>query len=159
MSEVILAATGKSAIEVTRQFLDAWKTLLDAFDCDGGCAVLAVAVAGPPEQRDLAASIFDTGLSLLEAALSTGGLRKPDAKAFAYLLISAVEGAVVLSRSKRGLARRDRRHPDAPRSAPPGRAGSLAVARGGESGARGRHQLVVGVGRARRCPSRRRGPR
>ncbi|KAB2582153.1 TetR family transcriptional regulator [Rhodococcus erythropolis] len=104
MRDAILSVSGKSPQQVTKRFLSIWRQLLEVSDYESGCAIVAVTVsAESPELRQLSAAIFRENISVIADALHAGGLRKSDAKEFSYLLVAAVEGAVVLSRAQQSL--------------------------------------------------------
>ncbi|MDQ1375212.1 MAG: TetR/AcrR family transcriptional regulator, lmrAB and yxaGH operons repressor, partial [Actinomycetota bacterium] len=83
------------------RFLDLWHELLDRTNLSAGCAVLAVTVAaGDDELRDHAGAIFRTWTERLADLFVAGGMKKPAAREFAATVVSATEGAVVLSRAQ-----------------------------------------------------------
>lgn len=87
------------------------KQLLDT-DFRAGCPVVAVTVeAGEPQDRDRmapvvarAAIVFDRWTELISAKLATDGVSRTAADELAMLLISAIEGAIVVARASRDLA-------------------------------------------------------
>jgi TetR/AcrR family transcriptional repressor of lmrAB and yxaGH operons len=93
---------GRPPVEVTEHFLGLWRMLLDRANFRAGCAVVAVTVAADaPELLEHAATIFRGWVEQLTALLIDGGAAADAARQFAVLLISATEGAVVLSRAAR----------------------------------------------------------
>ena len=68
--------------------------------CQAGCAVLAVTVAASDRALlSQARDVFQSWRARLAEQLLQGGLSPDQAKAFATMLITSVEGAVALSRA------------------------------------------------------------
>jgi AcrR family transcriptional regulator len=98
------AATGKSAIEVAAAFIDLWRAILVKSGFSAGCAVVAVTVAADaPALLESAANVFRAWRARLAALLAAGGVPPDRAGALATTLISACEGAVILSRAEKSL--------------------------------------------------------
>jgi TetR/AcrR family transcriptional regulator, lmrAB and yxaGH operons repressor len=96
------ATRGRSAVEVVQRFLDLWRLLLDSSQLTGGCAVLAVTVAGSDVTLlDHAGEIFRDWTSQLAGLLVAGGVAEPSAHQLAVMIIAATEGAVALCRAER----------------------------------------------------------
>lgn len=103
MAAIELSA-GKSAPDVTLDFLALWRTLLVATQFRAGCSVLAVTVANSsPDLLEHASSVFRGWRLRLAELLEQGGLALTDAQQFSALLVSASEGAVVLSRAEQSI--------------------------------------------------------
>ena len=95
---------GRPAVEVTEHFLGLWRSLLEQAHFRAGCAVVAVTVAADrPDLLAHAGAIFRSWGDQLTSLLADGGVAAKPARSFALLLISASEGAVVLSRASRDL--------------------------------------------------------
>ena len=95
---------GTTVRQVVESFLGAWRLLLTAADFHAGCALVAVTVAAETDDvRQRAAQAFGTWRTALAAALRKAGLEAPVAESTAALLLSACEGAVVMSRAERDL--------------------------------------------------------
>lgn len=102
--ELIERSEGDSAVDVTLHFLGMWRDLLVASDFRAGCSVLAVTVStGSSQLLEHASAVFRTWRLRLAELLQQGGLTEGDALRFAALLVSASEGAVVLSRAEQSL--------------------------------------------------------
>ena len=91
---------GTTAVAVAEHFLGTWRRVLVDSRCRAGCAVLAVTVAASDsvllrQARD----VFQSWRARLTEQLLQGGLSPDQAKAFATMLITSVEGAVALSRA------------------------------------------------------------
>ena len=95
---------GTTVRHVVESFLGAWRVLLTAADFHAGCALVAVTVAADTDEvRERAAQAFVTWRTALAAALHKAGMDTPVAESTAALLLSACEGAVVISRAERDL--------------------------------------------------------
>ncbi len=95
---------GASAVEVAKSFLRAWRSLLTGTDFEAGCALVAVTVAAESVPvRERAADAFRAWHERLARALADGGLDPGTAQVTALLLLSASEGAVVISRAERDI--------------------------------------------------------
>lgn len=100
--ERIADLRGSSAVEVTARYLDGWRLLLTRSEFQAGCAAVAVTVATDSDELlGVADGAFASWQEGLATALREGGLREPDARGFAAVLVAACEGAVVLSRAAR----------------------------------------------------------
>jgi TetR/AcrR family transcriptional repressor of lmrAB and yxaGH operons len=103
--QTLSRATGASASEVARAFVDLWRSVLARSDFSAGCAIAAVTVAADsPVLLERAADIFRGWLSRLAALLGAGGVPEERALALATTLISGCEGAVLLARAERSFA-------------------------------------------------------
>jgi TetR/AcrR family transcriptional regulator, lmrAB and yxaGH operons repressor len=99
------AAEGEAPVAVTERFLGLWRALLNHTDLAGGCAVAAVTVAADsPDLLDHAGAIFQTWISQLTDLYTVGGWAHGRGHAFATLLVSATEGAVLISRARHDRA-------------------------------------------------------
>jgi TetR/AcrR family transcriptional repressor of lmrAB and yxaGH operons len=97
-------SSGKSAEEVTADFLGMWREVLVRSNYKAGCSVLAVTIA--TDSSDLlehAATVFRTWRERLAELLRNGGLDDRDAARCAAILIAGTEGAVVLSRAEQSM--------------------------------------------------------
>ncbi len=102
--QLMEAAEGSSATEITGHFIGLWRQVLTQSDLQAGCSVLAVTIA--TDSTDLlahAATVFRTWRLRLSELLELGGLGQADAVRFAATLIAAMEGAVVLSRAEQTM--------------------------------------------------------
>ena len=96
--------TGRPAAEVAQGFIDLWRRILSGSHFGSGCAIAAVTVAAEtPELLNRAATIFRNWVSQIGALLAEGGVPKDRAPALATMLISACEGAVILSRAEQSF--------------------------------------------------------
>lgn len=94
------SAAGSSAVAVAEAFLGAWRALLTQTQFRAGCALLAVAVGtDSAELKQQTAEAFRTWVDHLAGLLERGGLPPAAAQRHAALLLSASEGAVVISRA------------------------------------------------------------
>ncbi|MFF1875857.1 TetR/AcrR family transcriptional regulator [Kitasatospora herbaricolor] len=102
---VLEQRAGRPADEVAELFLDTWRLLLTHTGFEAGCALVAVTVDTDSEDlRAHTAAAFLVWRESLVRLLAQGGLSTDAAERFAALLLSASEGAVVLSRAGRDIA-------------------------------------------------------
>ena len=95
---------------VVRDLLDRFRELLTVTEFRGGCPIVAgVADASwdSPTVTDAAREAFAVWLAPLQEALVRGGVPVERAARLALLVVSAAEGAVVLSRARRDLSALD----------------------------------------------------
>jgi TetR/AcrR family transcriptional repressor of lmrAB and yxaGH operons len=92
---------GQPAQAVVRRFVAMWRHVLDGSSLTSGCAVLAVTVAtDSSDLREHAGAIFRGWNEYLSELFVAGGLDRRRARALASLVISAMEGAVAISRAE-----------------------------------------------------------
>lgn len=104
------APSPPSPVEVVTGVLDRFREVLTLTGFRGGCPLVAgVAEASwdDPAVADAAREAFGTWLSPLRAALARGGLPEERAERVALLVVSAAEGAVLLSRARRDVSALD----------------------------------------------------
>jgi AcrR family transcriptional regulator len=102
--KVLNLLSGKPATEVAQTFIGLWRLVLGKSNFGAGCAVVAVTVAADsPELLERAAEVFRGWRSRLGALLADGGVPADRASALSASLISACEGAVILSRAERSF--------------------------------------------------------
>ena len=97
------AARGGDPIAALHAWLDHWRAALESSDYRAGSAVLAVA-AEPEEQtgaRAAAAAAFEGWADAFAATLQGAGIKRKKAARLATLTVTAIEGAVVVSRARR----------------------------------------------------------
>lgn len=97
-----------SGIEVLDAVLNGFREQLRRTDFRAGCPVVAVAVeAGDPDEQaeapviDRAAAAFTRWTDLIKQRLVADGLSASRADELAVLMISSIEGAIVLARASR----------------------------------------------------------
>jgi AcrR family transcriptional regulator len=103
LREDLAAVDPPSPVQVATGLLDRFRELLTLTGFRGGCPIVAgVADASwdSPVIVEAAREAFATWLAPLEAALARGGLPAERAERLALLIVSAAEGAVVLSRAR-----------------------------------------------------------
>jgi len=96
-----------------RGFLAMWRDTLIRSDFRIGCPVLAVAVEEPlddvgAEARETAAQVFGDWERKLAASLEGQGRDPESASRLATLIVTSVEGAIVLCRAQRSIASFDK---------------------------------------------------
>lgn len=98
------------AAAVVRGLLDRFRELLTLTQFRGGCPIVAGVVDASWDSAtvaDAAREAFATWLAPLQQALERGGLCAARAERLALLVVSAAEGAVVLSRARRDFSALD----------------------------------------------------
>jgi AcrR family transcriptional regulator len=85
---------------------DFWRTVLYDSDFAAGCPVLAATLEGDrlPGARDAARDVFERWEHLHTGILQHAGVPEERARSLASIAISAVEGAIILSRAQRSNA-------------------------------------------------------
>ena len=95
---------GGTPAEITARFVGLWRRLLSVSNLSAGCSVLAVTVAtSSPDLLDRSAAAFRSWRLRLAELFVEGGVSADAAAGFAATLVSATEGAVVLSRAERSM--------------------------------------------------------
>ena len=87
-----------------RAFVEIWRADFERSGYRAGCPIVAVAVENhedAPELLDSAARAFDAWTSAFAESLRTAGVPSERADRLSTLVVSAVEGAIVLSRAER----------------------------------------------------------
>jgi TetR/AcrR family transcriptional regulator, lmrAB and yxaGH operons repressor len=87
--------------------LDALAGGLEASDYTDGCPIATVALETAAESealRETAAGIFDSWVAELARALGESGMERAKAERRALFVLSAIEGALLLSRARHDLA-------------------------------------------------------
>jgi TetR/AcrR family transcriptional repressor of lmrAB and yxaGH operons len=98
------ALRGQPALAITEAFLELWRKLLVYSKFEAGCSVLAVTIAADTDElREKAASIFESWQQKLTELYVAAAVDAELASDFAYELISASEGAVVMARAQKSL--------------------------------------------------------
>jgi TetR/AcrR family transcriptional repressor of lmrAB and yxaGH operons len=89
-------------VHAIREFVAGWTGLLRRSDFTAGCPVVAASLEGArtPGARDAAASAFTRWEDILAQALAPHTSDAARARSIATLVISAIEGAVVLVRAQ-----------------------------------------------------------
>jgi TetR/AcrR family transcriptional repressor of lmrAB and yxaGH operons len=92
-------------VAAVRAFAALWRKLLPATDFASGCPVVSATLEGErsPAARDAAGAGFREWEELLAGALERRGAPRERARSLATLVVSAVEGAIVLARAQRSL--------------------------------------------------------
>lgn len=88
------------------RFIRFWKRALTATDYRAGCPLVAVAIDSRehiPEAADLVREIFVRWQASLSDLLVANGFPAERAPRLANLIVSAIEGAIILSRAHRDL--------------------------------------------------------
>lgn len=99
-----LAARTQDPASFIDQAFKGWSEDLRASDFKNGCAVAIVALEmaeRSPALRDAAGGAFSKWEAAFAAAAKSWGMKAKDAESFATAMLSAIEGAIALSRTKR----------------------------------------------------------
>ncbi len=103
-----LSELDRTASAITEGFLGLWSDLLERAKLTAGCAVVAVSVAATRDRGDQAGPVLSHWARPLADLLISAGVAPHPAADFATLLISATEGAVIMSRAQRSREPFDR---------------------------------------------------
>ncbi|MGW5751709.1 TetR/AcrR family transcriptional regulator [Nocardia rhamnosiphila] len=106
-SGVTKALTAPQASAALRALADMLARGLDRHDYALGCPIAAAALGNEPGAVAAAGSAFDTLRALVAAKLVEDGARPERARSIALLVISALEGALIVARTERGPAALD----------------------------------------------------
>ncbi|WP_306364256.1 TetR/AcrR family transcriptional regulator [Nocardia sp. CC227C] len=106
IAELIERAAATGPTEAMHRFVAFWRHLLRESDFNAVCPAVAVAVSGTEDDRALhpdVAAILTRWHTALTTALTVSGFPADRAKRLATLTLSAIEGAIILSRTSRSL--------------------------------------------------------
>lgn len=106
ITATIDAAADHGARTLLREFIELWERLLTDGDFLAGCPVVAAAISADETDQDLtneAGTILGRWCTALTQAFIKDGFDDDDAASLAVMSISALEGAIVLSRSTRSV--------------------------------------------------------
>lgn len=84
-----------------RALVQIWRRGLDAGDYAVGCPIVAAALGTEQGAREVAGATFESWCELIAGKLVTDGTEPPKARALAVLIVSALEGALVLAQAQR----------------------------------------------------------
>ncbi|MFJ5986325.1 TetR/AcrR family transcriptional regulator [Lentzea sp. NPDC092896] len=109
--DYIAAMVSESAAEgdvrqMVGRLVDFWKRALTRTGYRAGCPVAAMAVDSRdlvPDAGDVVREIFASWQASLANALAANGFEAPRAQRLATLVVSAIEGAIILCRAHRDL--------------------------------------------------------
>jgi AcrR family transcriptional regulator len=110
LREVVCAAEPVPPAQVVGGLLGRFRELLTVTEFRGGCPIVAGVTDASwdqPAVADAARAAFATWMAPLQEALVRGGLTAERAGRVALLVISAAEGAVILSRARRDFSALD----------------------------------------------------
>ncbi len=91
-------------IAALRAFVELWRADFERSGYRAGCPIVAVAVETQeeaPELLDAAAHAFEQWETAFAGSLHRAGVARARAQRLASLVVSAVEGAIILSRARR----------------------------------------------------------
>ncbi|MEU1205885.1 TetR/AcrR family transcriptional regulator [Nocardia sp. NPDC005825] len=106
ITDLIESSAEDGPRQALRRLVEFWRQLLRDGDFHAVCPAVAVAVGGSEDDRALhpeAATILARWRTALVASLTGAGVPMVRAESLATLSLSAIEGAIVLSRVERSL--------------------------------------------------------
>lgn len=98
------ASSSGSAAGAARLAIEALATIVGESDFRLGCPVSVVTLEMGAESerlRQACATAFESWIAPTAALLETGGLESPEARSLATVIVSMIEGAVIVSRATR----------------------------------------------------------
>lgn len=98
------ASSSGSAAGAARLAIEALATIVGESDFRLGCPVSVVTLEMGAESerlRQACATAFESWIAPTTALLETGGLENPEARSLATVIVSMIEGAVIVSRATR----------------------------------------------------------
>lgn len=90
-----------SSLDLLDDLLGSYREQLVATDFRAGCPIVAVAVEADADLQEPAAAAFDRWSELIVERLRADGVEASRAAELAVLVVSAIEGALVLARARR----------------------------------------------------------
>ncbi|TDZ76889.1 TetR/AcrR family transcriptional regulator [Mycobacteroides salmoniphilum] len=101
-NKIATIAEGQDGRDFLRSYIGMWKNLLLDNDFDVGCPVAAAAVSpNTPGSVAVAGLIFESWISLVDGHLQGNGVSADRARPLAMLIVSAIEGALIICRAQR----------------------------------------------------------
>jgi AcrR family transcriptional regulator len=99
------AARNGNPIVALGLFVEAWREVLEDSNFRAGCPIVAVAAEADAGSKATAAAAvaFARWQDLIARALLDAGVGRTDARRLATLVISAIEGAILLCRARRDI--------------------------------------------------------
>jgi TetR/AcrR family transcriptional regulator, lmrAB and yxaGH operons repressor len=100
---LVAALADDDPVAAIRSFASSWMDILRQADFTDGCPVAAAAIEGDksPGARAAAAAAFTRWEQLIAGAIEGRGVPADRARSVAALVVSAIEGAIVVSRAQR----------------------------------------------------------
>ncbi len=98
------ALSHRTATTAVKRFVDSYAKEMEDSNFHHGCPIATVALEAATTSepiREVCAGVFAEWEALLTARLETDGWTKRDARKHAAVILSALEGAMVLSRARR----------------------------------------------------------
>ncbi|MFD4293663.1 TetR/AcrR family transcriptional regulator [Rhodococcus sp. NPDC058505] len=96
----ILAAN--DTVGTIRTLVDIWGRRLQTSDYVSGCPIAAAALGTEPGAREIAGVAFDTWCAAITGKLVAEGVAPGRARSLAVLIISSLEGAVIVAQAQGG---------------------------------------------------------
>jgi TetR/AcrR family transcriptional repressor of lmrAB and yxaGH operons len=98
------ALSHRNATTAIKRFVESYAAEMENSDFHHGCPIATVALEASttsPAIREVCAAIFGEWEDLLTERLERDGFSKKDARSFATIVLSALEGAMILCRARR----------------------------------------------------------
>ncbi|WP_242676840.1 TetR/AcrR family transcriptional regulator [Rhodococcus sp. ABRD24] len=87
-------------VSALRALVDLWRRGLEASNYESGCPMVAAALGTEPGARDVAGATFAEWRDLIAASLVEDGVAEARSASLAVLVVSALEGALVLAQAQ-----------------------------------------------------------
>lgn len=91
-------------VSALRELVDLWRRGLEASDYAVGCPIVAAALGTERSARDVAGVTFTEWCALIATSLVDDGVTRERSQSLAVLVVSALEGALVLAQAQRTSA-------------------------------------------------------
>ncbi|MFF0816875.1 TetR/AcrR family transcriptional regulator [Rhodococcus sp. NPDC003318] len=96
--ERVLDAT--DTVGALRALADVWRRGFETSGYRAGCPIVAAALGTEPGARSIAGTTFDTWCSLIATKLTVEGVGSARASSLSVLIVSALEGALVVAQAQ-----------------------------------------------------------
>lgn len=87
-------------VSALRELVDLWRRGLEATDYAAGCPIVAAALGTERGAREVAGTTFTEWCDLIAASLVDDGVPRDRAAALSVLIVSALEGALVMAQAQ-----------------------------------------------------------
>ncbi|MCK8671396.1 TetR/AcrR family transcriptional regulator [Rhodococcus sp. HM1] len=91
-------------VTAIRSIVDLWRRVLEATDYVAGCPIVAAALGTEASARDIAGVSFTRWTEMIGARLVGDGVDPARAATLATMLVSALEGGLILAQAQRSAA-------------------------------------------------------
>ena len=87
-------------VSALRALVDLWRRGLEATDYEAGCPIVAAALGTEPGAREVAGATFTEWCGLISSSLVDDGVAHDRAASLSVLIVSALEGALVMAQAQ-----------------------------------------------------------